>query len=140
MPQAEQAGGCYNALLDDDRQISVEEKIAAAIWELQNSRDARELDEEEVAQLGRDILKLVLREFRPDFLEDVSPVTMSFGDLAREILDELAPEDRQKPVMYVEPYDEASIYSLTWLDVAAEDMTSTDDDEVCLKKGEPYLQ
>lgn len=62
----------YNDTLDADDQITMEERIAATIF----SQGAYEndaplakpvaLDEEQCAELGRTILKMVLAEFRPD--------------------------------------------------------------------------
>lgn len=56
----------YNDKLDADRQISMEEKIASHIigmgeWSL--------IHEEEAADLSREILQMVLEEFRPDLCE-----------------------------------------------------------------------
>jgi hypothetical protein len=46
--------------LPADQQLKMEEGIAAAIFE------STDTDEETCADLGRSILKTVLREFRPD--------------------------------------------------------------------------
>lgn len=52
----------YNEALDPDQQITTEELIAAAIF------DRTETTEEEAQKLGRDILLVVLAEFRPDLV------------------------------------------------------------------------
>lgn len=60
----------YNDKLDPDRQVTAEEKIASVIFtSFRNVYPA--VSEEDAQQLGRDILVLVLKEFRPD-LVDVS--------------------------------------------------------------------
>ena len=58
----------YSDKLEADIQISTEEAIAATIFDFAASNDLPDcpFDEEQCAQLGRDILKLVLGRFRPD--------------------------------------------------------------------------
>lgn len=56
----------YNDRLDADAQISAEEEIAVRIFDEANGK----IHEEDCADLGRDILYMVLRAFRPDLLED----------------------------------------------------------------------
>jgi len=56
----------YNDSLDADLQITTEEEIAARIFD---DPDV-DTDEECAAQLGRDILRLVLSGFRPDLMSD----------------------------------------------------------------------
>lgn len=55
----------YNEKLDADEQISAEESIAAFLYE-----SAPSMSEDQAAELGRNILLLVLRKFRPDLIED----------------------------------------------------------------------
>lgn len=50
----------YNDKMDPDQQITAEEKIAAYLY------DESMADEETAAEAGRQILQMVLREFRPD--------------------------------------------------------------------------
>lgn len=57
----------YKRILDPDLQISTEESIASLIFE--RTEDIAHLSEDACAQLGRDILLLVLKRFRPDLLE-----------------------------------------------------------------------
>lgn len=52
--------------LDLDEQVTMEERIAARIFD----DPAVTMREEDAAQLGRDILYMVLREFRPDLFDD----------------------------------------------------------------------
>jgi hypothetical protein len=59
-------GPGYSDKLEADIQISTEEAIAAAIFRAENASPNDFLGEEECADLGRDILKLVLGRFRPD--------------------------------------------------------------------------
>lgn len=54
----------YKDTFDSEAQIDAEEMIASKIF------DSPRLSEEECAQLGRDILYLVLRNFRPDLFEE----------------------------------------------------------------------
>jgi len=56
----------YHGRLDADRQITTEERIAAAIADARGDQDAED-------NLGREILYLVLREFRPDLFVDMKP-------------------------------------------------------------------
>jgi hypothetical protein len=58
----------YNDKLDADAQVSTEEAIAAMIFERVESLAplSTSLDEEDCAHFGREILKMVLKEFRPD--------------------------------------------------------------------------
>jgi hypothetical protein len=74
MSEQEKVG--YAPRLDADRQITAEEKIAEAVFEImQNMAVHGEGGEETAAQAGRDILYQVLREFRPDLFDDaVRPV------------------------------------------------------------------
>lgn len=52
----------YNERMAGDQQISMEEKIAARIYD----DPSTECSESDAQELGRDILYAVLREFRPD--------------------------------------------------------------------------
>lgn len=54
----------YNDKLNADDQISAEESIAAHLFD-----NASSISEEEAAELGRSILLLVLRKFRPDLID-----------------------------------------------------------------------
>lgn len=58
----------YNDKLDADEQVSMEEKIAAVIFDsdLNLGDDPDLFDEEDCAELGRIILLMVLKKFRPD--------------------------------------------------------------------------
>src|SRR5437660_7538804 len=57
----------YNNTIGEDRQITAEEDIATTIFDLIRSKeDDQVLTEEDCADLGRNILKQVLLEFRPD--------------------------------------------------------------------------
>jgi len=61
----------YNTTLDADVQITAEERIAALLQERGESLLADDgIDEEVCAQLGRDILRQVLEQFRPDLFEE----------------------------------------------------------------------
>lgn len=51
----------YNDKLDPDEQVSAEEAIAARIFDFF-------YEEEDAAQLGREILYIVLRKFRSDLI------------------------------------------------------------------------
>jgi len=70
---------CYNDKLDASDQIDTEESIAATIFDFINApieeRNAA-ADEEGCAQLGRDILLLVLKKFRPDMIEEEDPLNV----------------------------------------------------------------
>jgi hypothetical protein len=55
----------YNTTLDVDRQVTMEEKIAARIFDDPDI----ETNEEVASQLGRDILALILPEFCPEFVK-----------------------------------------------------------------------
>jgi hypothetical protein len=62
----------YSNRLDGERQVSMEEKIAAMIFdraETEGCENCGTLNEEDCAQLGRDILYVVLKEFRPSYIE-----------------------------------------------------------------------
>jgi hypothetical protein len=61
----EPEGRLYGDALNPDTQITTEEKIASLIFD-----KADAISEEVAAQLGRDILKMVLMEFRPDMIEN----------------------------------------------------------------------
>lgn len=52
----------YSGDLDADEQVSAEEAIAAHIF------DNTTADEEVSAQLGREILEIILKRFRPDLI------------------------------------------------------------------------
>ena len=52
----------YNDKLNPDAQISMEERIAMHLF------DNSSIREEEAAQMGRDILLMVLEEFRKDLI------------------------------------------------------------------------
>ena len=54
----------YNDKLDADQQISKEEEIAAHLF------DVYGLDEDSAANAGRQILFMVLSEFRPDLFTE----------------------------------------------------------------------
>lgn len=58
----------YSHRLEAERQVSMEEKIAATIYDKADV----EVDEETAAQLGRELLLLVLEEFRSDLIEPES--------------------------------------------------------------------
>lgn len=55
----------YNDKLDADEQIDMEEKIASHLF-----HGPYEMEEEDVAKMGRDILLMVLEKFRPDLVEE----------------------------------------------------------------------
>lgn len=55
----------YRKTLDATKQVQMEEQIAATIFDA--SREDG-VGEESAAQLGRDILMMVLKEFRPDLV------------------------------------------------------------------------
>jgi hypothetical protein len=57
----------YNETLDPGEQINTEEQIASLIFRASEGSLEKGLDEDTCAQLGRDILLLVLQQFRPDF-------------------------------------------------------------------------
>jgi hypothetical protein len=62
----------YNDKLEADRQISAEEKIACLIrakLEESEGSPSMPLTDEDCADLGHEILKATLREFRPDLFE-----------------------------------------------------------------------
>lgn len=56
----------YSDQLDADQQVSTEEKIAAFLKKEIEESDETFGDDEHLGDMGRDILYLVLREFRPD--------------------------------------------------------------------------
>lgn len=62
----------YAEVLDADRQISAEEAIAAYLFD-QADLYGGEISEEHAGDAGRDILYVVLREFRPDLFDDAPP-------------------------------------------------------------------
>lgn len=55
----------YSDKMEPDDQVSMEEKIAARIFDM-DSADG--IDEEEAQEASQDILMMILREFRPDLL------------------------------------------------------------------------
>ena len=62
----------YNDRMSPDMQITMEEMIAGSISEKLSEAHAAPagyVDEEDLAQMGRDILKAVLLRFRPDLFE-----------------------------------------------------------------------
>ena len=62
----------YNDKLDADEQVSAEECIAATIFdhlETEGCDGCGTLSEEDCAKLGRDILKKMLQQFRPDLFD-----------------------------------------------------------------------
>lgn len=59
----------YNNKLDADEQITMEEDIAHKVFHFKGGSPDDVLDEEDCAQLGRDILKMVLKQFRPDLFD-----------------------------------------------------------------------
>lgn len=61
MPTTTEAYG-YNSKLSADDQISMEEGVAALLFE------QTDVSEEQCADLGREILLTVLKKFRPDLL------------------------------------------------------------------------
>jgi hypothetical protein len=54
----------YNHRLNGDDQVDMEETIAAIIFD---HADVELKDDDTAADLGRNILYVVLRQFRPDF-------------------------------------------------------------------------
>jgi hypothetical protein len=58
----------YVAVLDPNTQITTEEAIAAHLFESIRNEDESDVSEDTASQLGRDILKMVLRVFRPDLI------------------------------------------------------------------------
>jgi hypothetical protein len=58
------AEDAYNETLDADEQITAEEEIAAYLFDAE-----LDIGEEDCAEAGRQILKMVLKRFRPDFFE-----------------------------------------------------------------------
>jgi hypothetical protein len=58
----------YNDKLDADQQISTEEKIAAQIFD-SFRENYPGISEDDAQQMGRDILLMVLKEFRPDLVD-----------------------------------------------------------------------
>lgn len=53
----------YNDTMNPDQQITMEEQIAAYCF------DTSEVGEETAAKAGRDILLMILTQFRPDLFE-----------------------------------------------------------------------
>lgn len=76
----------YHEQLDPDRQITTEEHIAALIAEQRGS----DYSDSTCAELGRDILYLVLREFRPDLFDD-RPVAAGKYGTPESLADKLYP-------------------------------------------------
>lgn len=69
----------YNDKIDADEQIEAEEQIAAMIFDCEvedTEGNPIRLPEGECAQLGRDILKAVLTQFRPDFFDAIDADTL----------------------------------------------------------------
>jgi len=60
----------YNELLDEQKQIAMEEKIAGIIFE-----NCLEISESDCADLGRELLKIILLEFRPDLFVDETQIS-----------------------------------------------------------------
>lgn len=60
----------YNNLMPAEQQISMEENIAATIFCATHAIDTGVLGEDDCAQLGRDVLAIVLKEFRPDLCDE----------------------------------------------------------------------
>jgi hypothetical protein len=58
----------YTDKLDADKQITAEELIASSIALVNTDGDGC-VNEEAAAELGRDILYLILRQFRPDLFD-----------------------------------------------------------------------
>jgi hypothetical protein len=67
-----QLRGTYKLALSASDQLDMEEQIASAIFEcserVSSGEDCCTLGEEDSAQLGRDILKMVLQRFRIDLV------------------------------------------------------------------------
>lgn len=59
----------YNDLLSTEEQVDMEESIAALIFDRQDFA----ISEEQAADLGRIILKLLLRRLRPEVFDDIDP-------------------------------------------------------------------
>lgn len=66
----------YNDTFDADQQITLEERIAARIFQQGEETNPEEQDgwprplgEEDCADLGRDILLMIVEELRPDLIE-----------------------------------------------------------------------
>jgi hypothetical protein len=55
----------YNATMDSEEQVEMEEKIAAMIFDTPNV----EIGESAAGDLGREILKTVLKKYRPDYFK-----------------------------------------------------------------------
>jgi len=61
----------YNDKIWPEDQVAMEEAIAAKIFDFEGATEEDGgLGEEECAELGRDILLMVLAEFRPDLVEE----------------------------------------------------------------------
>jgi hypothetical protein len=58
----------YNDKLDTDLQIDAEEEIADLVFNASGNVFPNTLHEEDCADLGRKILKVVLKKFRPDLI------------------------------------------------------------------------
>ena len=56
----------YNEKLGHVEQVDMEEDVAAVIFDKVDAYSGKELSEDLCAQLGRDILLMVLEKFRPD--------------------------------------------------------------------------
>lgn len=73
----------YNDNMSADQQITTEEKIASLVLEAAYSEEG----EEAFSQAGRNILKLVLQEFRPDLIDidSIGNGDVDLGGLHAEI-------------------------------------------------------
>jgi hypothetical protein len=95
----------YKKELNPDLQVTMEEKVAALIW--QKGEIGSCLDEDDCANLGREIVKQVLWEFRKDLFE-------------------FPPKDKEKMVIPAEVYSddhvvEVDFDALPWFEKATDD-------------------
>ena len=58
----------YNDKLDPDKQVTAEERIAARIFD-SFRENYPGISEDDAQRMGRDILLMVLKEFRPDLVD-----------------------------------------------------------------------
>ena len=64
---------------------------------------------------------------------------MTWDDLANWIA-QMNPEERKQDVRFIEPYDHPDIWTIQDVERATEDVESEHDDEVVVRKDEPFLR
>lgn len=83
--EAKPEAPAYTDALDADRQVTTEERIAAAIFDFEYEEPDERPGEEACAELGRRILRIVLSEFRPDLTGGTDPLRSAVAAVLHQL-------------------------------------------------------